>query len=92
MFTGCNSLAGGSGTKFADAKVATYAYAHIDGGTGSPGYFTGTAAPTPTPTPTPTPELSNVWYKLIDTKLCLAVEDYRTEGDYQRDFRGCGPG
>lgn len=39
MFSGCNSLVGGSGTKF-DADHVDASYAHIDGGKSNPGYFT----------------------------------------------------
>ena len=39
MFQSCNSLVGGAGTKF-DANHTDYTYAHIDGGTENPGYFT----------------------------------------------------
>ena len=38
MFTGCTSLAGGSGTAY-DASHVDAAYAHIDGGTDNPGYL-----------------------------------------------------
>ena len=39
MFHGCSSLVGGNGTAF-DSRYTSYAYAHIDGGTDNPGYFT----------------------------------------------------
>ena len=39
MFHGCSSLVGGAGTTF-DSRYTSYAYAHIDGGTDNPGYFT----------------------------------------------------
>ena len=39
MFTGCTSLVGGQGTTY-DANHVDAAYAHIDGGTAAPGYFT----------------------------------------------------
>ena len=39
MFTGCTSLVGGMGTSY-DANHVDYTYAHIDGGTANPGYFT----------------------------------------------------
>ena len=42
MFTDCTSLVGGSGTAY-DSNHVDAAYAHIDGGTGNPGYLT--AAP-----------------------------------------------
>ena len=38
MFKGCTSLVGGQGTTF-DASHVDKAYAHIDGGTDNPGYF-----------------------------------------------------
>ena len=39
MFIGCRSLVGGQGTTY-DASHTDKAYAHIDGGTSNPGYFT----------------------------------------------------
>ena len=39
MFLGCTSLVGGAGTKFSENHIDV-AYAHIDGGTDNPGYFT----------------------------------------------------
>ena len=39
MFTGCTSLVGGAGTAFAADHIGV-GYAHVDGGTGNPGYFT----------------------------------------------------
>ncbi len=39
MFTGCTSLIGGKGTTY-DEKHTDSSYAHIDGGTDNPGYFT----------------------------------------------------
>ena len=39
MFYGCTSLVGGQGTTY-DANHVDKAYAHIDGGTSNPGYFT----------------------------------------------------
>ena len=44
MFTGCTSLVGGQGTTY-DANHIDAAYAHIDGGTSNPGYFTDKNAP-----------------------------------------------
>lgn len=40
MFNGCTSLVGGSGTEYDGTKIDN-TYAKIDGGTESPGYFTG---------------------------------------------------
>ena len=39
MFTGCTSLVGGMGTTY-NASHVDATYAHIDGGTSNPGYFT----------------------------------------------------
>ena len=38
MFENCTSLIGGLGTKY-DSSKTDYEYAHIDGGTSNPGYF-----------------------------------------------------
>ena len=43
MFSGCTSLVGGAGTHY-DANHTDYTYAHIDGGTANPGYFTASGA------------------------------------------------
>ncbi len=39
VFLGCTNLVGGAGTVY-DADHIDYTYAHIDGGTSNPGYFT----------------------------------------------------
>ncbi len=39
MFSQCNLLIGGNGTAY-DSNHRDYTYAHIDGGTSNPGYFT----------------------------------------------------
>lgn len=39
MFTDCFNLVGGAGTRYKDGKSSVN-YAHIDGGTSNPGYFT----------------------------------------------------
>lgn len=44
MFDGCTSLAGGAGTSFNTGHIDA-TYAHIDGGTSNPGYFTDINAP-----------------------------------------------
>ena len=44
MFEGCTSLVGGAGTPY-DENHTDYTYAHIDGGTSNPGYFTSKDAP-----------------------------------------------
>ena len=40
MFANCTSLVGGQGTAYNDANPKDKTYAHIDGGTSNPGYFT----------------------------------------------------
>ena len=40
MFKNCTSLVGGQGTVYNSSKI-NKTYARIDGGTSSPGYFTG---------------------------------------------------
>ena len=44
MFEGCTRLVGGAGTTY-DANHIDASYAHIDGGTSNPGYFTDAAVP-----------------------------------------------
>jgi len=41
MFTNCTSLVGGMGTTYNSSNPRDKTYAHIDGGTSNPGYFTG---------------------------------------------------
>ncbi|MBR7031017.1 MAG: BspA family leucine-rich repeat surface protein [Prevotella sp.] len=45
MFFGCTSLVGGAGTAYSPQHMDV-SYAHIDGGTANPGYFTDKNAPT----------------------------------------------
>ena len=40
MFYGCTSLVGGQGTTYNSSNPRDKTYAHIDGGTSNPGYFT----------------------------------------------------
>ena len=40
MFYNCTSLVGGQGTTYNDSNPKDKTYAHIDGGTSNPGYFT----------------------------------------------------
>ena len=40
MFMNCDKLVGGKGTAYNDANAKDKTYAHIDGGTSNPGYFT----------------------------------------------------
>ena len=46
VFNGCESLVGGNGTHFDSNHIDT-GYAHIDGGTANPGYFTDISLPQP---------------------------------------------
>ena len=46
VFYACNKLVGGMGTVY-DANHIDHTYAHIDGGTANPGYFTDKNAPAP---------------------------------------------
>ncbi len=45
MFNNCTSLVGGQGTTYNDSNPKDKTYAHIDGGTSNPGYFTDKNAP-----------------------------------------------
>ena len=40
MFSSCTSLVGGQGTTYNSSNPQDKTYAHIDGGTSNPGYFT----------------------------------------------------
>ena len=40
MFFNCTSLVGGQGTTYSSSNPTDKTYAHIDGGTSNPGYFT----------------------------------------------------
>jgi hypothetical protein len=40
MFYNCTSLVGGQGTTYSSSNPMDKTYAHIDGGTSNPGYFT----------------------------------------------------
>ena len=44
MFTNCTSLVGGQGTTYNSSNPTDKTYAHIDGGTSNPGYFTAKSA------------------------------------------------
>ena len=43
MFNGCTSLVGGAGTRYDESHI-DHTYAHIDGGSDNPGYFTAAGA------------------------------------------------
>ncbi len=74
MFSECVSLVGGAGTTF-DANHTDYTYAHIDGGSSNPGYFTDKNA-APVATAEPYAVLSD-----NNTKLTFFYDD-------QKDVRG----
>ena len=40
MFDDCSALVGGAGTAYSSSNPKDKTYAHIDGGTSNPGYFT----------------------------------------------------
>lgn len=73
MFNNCTNLVGGAGTVY-DANHTDHTYAHIDGGTSNPGYFTDKNAPVATVEP----------YAVLsdnNTKLTFFYDD-------QKDVRG----
>ena len=43
VFSNCNNLEGDKGTKYSEKKYTTATYAHLDGGTENPGYFSNPA-------------------------------------------------
>ena len=74
MFKNCSAIVGGAGTVY-DANHTDHNYAHIDGGSSNPGYFTYKSAPVVT-TPEPYAVLSD-----NNTKLTFFYDD-------QKDVRG----
>jgi surface protein len=79
MFYGCTLLVGGKGTKF-DASHIDHAYAHVDGGTTNPGYFTDKNA---------TPIIAEAYAVLSDNNTVLTFY-YDTEKQ-TRGGMGVGP-
>jgi len=70
MFADCTNLKGGAGTVY-DANHVDYTYAHIDGGTANPGYFTNKNA-------TPTDEI----IQFADANVeAICVKNWDTNGD-----------
>ena len=74
MFTGCTQLVGGAGTAY-NADHVDYTYAHIDGGTANPGYFTDKNAPAQQ-VATPTFSVSN--YSLVISTETDGADIYYT--------------
>ena len=69
MFTGCTSLVGGAGTTYS-ADHVDHTYAHIDGGTANPGYFTDKNA-------TPTEKVATPTFSWRNDELTMSCS---TEG------------
>ena len=77
MFEECPSLIGGAGTRF-DENHVDVAYAHIDGGTANPGYFTASGAE-----PWNEPNESEPYAVLSDNNTVLTF--YYDENKQQRN-------
>ena len=83
VFNKCRKLVGGAGTKY-DSNHTDYTYAHIDGGSDNPGYFTSAGSETGIEAIHST-HLSNHSYYTLDgrklqyqpTKKGVYVEDGR---------------
>ena len=73
VFTSCTSLIGGAGTKY-DENHTDYTYAHIDGGTENPGYFTRSGE---APWVEPTEKVATPTFSWSDDNLTITTE---TEG------------
>ena len=73
MFTGCTALVGGAGTTY-DENHVDAAYAHIDGGTANPGYFTAK--------PARGFKVNGIWYDVVDGRTNVIAPQ---EGD---DYTG----
>ena len=83
VFKGCTSLVGGAGTKFSENHIDV-AYAHIDGGSSNPGYFTDkNAAEVPDTVETPTFEFEYIW----DNYLTIKTETEDAEIYYTMNGR-----
>ncbi len=68
MFNGCTNLVGGLGTVF-DSSNIDAAYAHIDGGTTNPGYFSAKGA-----------KIATIYYNGDSTSGSLTVSQAKTYG------------
>ena len=80
MFMNCTSLVGGAGTVY-DENHTDHTYAHIDGGTSNPGYFTDKNAPVVTD---PEP------YAVLSENNTVLTFYYDTEKE-QRNGMSVGP-
>ena len=73
MFLDCTSLVGGQGTTYSSSNPTNKTYAHIDGGTSNPGYFTARNIGIATDLHQVTSEKSQVqsdeWYTIDGRKL-----------------------
>ena len=86
MFNGCLQLVGGSGTFFNGNETGAE-YAHVDGGSGNPGYLTMSgkesskpkATITVTEIPTKTPLITGEDTRMIDGKFKVVNEGNTTE-------------
>ena len=77
MFAGCTSLVGGAGTAY-DANHVDFNYAHIDGGSSNPGYFTAKNAPA----------IDDNIIQFIDANvkaICIANWDTDGDGELSKD-------
>ena len=84
MFRDCTSLVGGAGTTYNSSHI-DHAYAHIDGGTDNPGYFTYKNA-APTGNPEPYAVLSEVNAVTNDDTVSPANHRAATEKRYTLTF------
>ena len=78
-FKDCGNLVGGKGTVY-DESHTGYTYAHIDGGTDNPGYFTGVGQ-----TPSD-PEDDFIQFKDAEVKR-ICVANWDTSGDRELSYR-----
>ena len=74
MFSDCTSLVGGKGTTYDENNINDETYAHIDGGSSDPGYFTykkpsGIATDLNQVTSDKSQVTSDVWYTIDGRKL-----------------------
>jgi surface protein len=77
MFTNCYNLVGGKGTTY-DANHIDKAYAHIDGGTSNPGYFTDGNGPRPYACYTPSNTTLTFYYDNLRSSRTGTTYDLNT--------------
>ena len=73
MFTGSTKLVGGAGTKY-NSSYINKTYAHIDGGTSSPGYFTDVADKN---IPAPSSFATDTWKTIIKAVRNNNISKYK---------------